>query len=73
MNFLDPVKIFGEEGYAKIIELLVNSLKNGILTRILSGLFLILSLWFIWRRKQPMLGFAMIALSAVFMFVHLFI
>jgi uncharacterized membrane protein YjjB (DUF3815 family) len=72
MEKFDPVHIFGEEKYNAIIAFLIGALSNGIFARLFSALFLILALWFVWRKKQVPIGMVMVALSVGFVFVSLF-
>jgi hypothetical protein len=73
MEKFDPINIFGPERYAAIVAFLTNALTNGILARLLSAVFLILALWFVWRKKQVPMGMVLVCLSVGFVFVGMVI
>jgi hypothetical protein len=71
MEKFDPVNIFGTERYDAIMAFLVGALSNGIFARLFSAAFLLLALWFVWRKKQVPMGIVMICLSVGFVFIGL--
>lgn len=63
MKWLDPVSWFGEDGYSNLVDLLVQALFNGTVARIVSLIFLIVGVWFVYRRKQTGAGLGFVILS----------
>lgn len=68
MKWLDPITWLGSDGYNNIVSALVQALFNGTVARILSCAFLIVGVWFIYRRKQTGAGIGLISLSVIVVF-----
>lgn len=68
MDWLDPVKILGEDGYSSVVTFIVSSLFDGTFARVISAILLIIGLWFVFRRKQTAAGMGFVTLSTILIF-----
>lgn len=68
MKYFDPMYWLGEEGYAKVSEIIVAQLFNGNVARVLSAAFLLVGLWFVFRRKLTGAGLGFVSVSVILIF-----
>lgn len=68
MKWFDPITWFGSEGYNNIVSWLVQALFNGTVARIFSLVFLVIGVWFVYRRKQTAAGMGFISLTVLIIF-----
>lgn len=68
MKYLDPLYWFGEDGYRSISEAIAAQLFNGNIARVLSAAFLIVGMWFVFRRKLTGTGLMFVSVSVLLIF-----
>lgn len=68
MKYLDPLYWLGEDGYASVSDAVASQLFNGNIARILSAAFLIIGMWFVFRRKLTGTGLMFVSVSVLLIF-----
>lgn len=68
MKYLDPMYWLGQDGYAKISDIIITQLFNGNISRVLSAALLIIGMWFVFRRKLTGAGLGFVSVSVLLIF-----
>ncbi len=68
MKYLDPMYWLGQDGYAKISDMIITQLFNGNISRVLSAALLIIGMWFVFRRKLTGAGLGFVSVSVLLIF-----
>ena len=68
MKYLDPLYWLGEDGSASVSDAVAAQLFNGNIARILSAAFLIIGMWFVFRRKLTGTGLMFVSVSVLLIF-----